>query len=165
MPIRYTTIRFNNKLDWHRAGKVKIMTQMIIHMPDDERQKFISAMDGVFDEAKKHADECVKLLVGLFGLDETKIKRDVFEEVAISRICSGTLKTPRDRLREAVFHYKLSVLGLDDVKVDRTYQNTEIVVQLPNGEAERFFGGIGTRRKSDREFIIRTVLLRLGQSN
>ena len=138
------------------------MTKTIIEMPEDERQRFISEMDGVFGQAEEYADECVRLLIDVLGVNEASVQRDVFSDVAISQICNDTLTTPHKRVREAICQYKLRVLGLDEVTVDRTMgtaaPDSEVIVCFQNGEIERFF----VRGLSDYEYIRRAVLLRLG---
>lgn len=89
--------------------------QLVITMPESERQQFLEAMTAVTDQAEVFTAECIKILVEQYGATESGIKRDIFYHNAVGQLVQGkALGEPMERVKEALRLYKAKYLGTED---------------------------------------------------
>lgn len=90
------------------------MTQIIIAIPESERQTFLAAMATIEDQANAYTSQCIKILVEQHGAIEAGIKREIFYHKAVGQLAQGKeLGEPAERVKEALSLYKAKYLGME----------------------------------------------------
>ena len=86
---------------------------MIIAMPDDERDAFIADVEQRFAAADLYADECIAVLVAQYGADPARVDREIFKSHHFSRVIDGKpVWPPVLAVAHAIGTWIPSVLGM-----------------------------------------------------